>query len=358
MLASLAAASRFARARTPAPSADGGLGTLWSVPEFSLADQHGARVRKSDLAGHVWIADFMFTRCTSVCPMLTARLRLEQRRLIDPSLRFVSFSVDPEHDTTEELRRYAETWGNDQRWLLLRTEPHSLQALVDGMRVLAQSSGDPENPILHTSLFFLVDRAGELRGMYDSNDELALARLVDDARALASGTDTEPRASESAESGRAEFEQLGCAGCHDNPRLAPALEGLWGSVRHAGRRPYRASGRRLHSRVHPRARRQAGVRLSRHHAVLRWRPVRSAAGCARESGAHPGGAREPGDRCHWRKLAAAVARDPVCGMSVRVTTETPHAARDGHEFYFCSEHCKAQFLGAPAALDRIHFTRH
>ena len=71
---------------------------LWAAPEFSLVDQEGAPTSKASLRGRVWIANFIFTRCTSVCPTLTARMRALQRKLPNPELRFVSFSVDPEHD--------------------------------------------------------------------------------------------------------------------------------------------------------------------------------------------------------------------------------------------------------------------
>lgn len=157
------------------------LDEAWRAPHFALADQRGLTVSSRSLRGHPWIASFLFTSCTTVCPRLTAKLRALQQTLTSPTLRFVSFSVDPTHDTVEALHDYAERWGHDARWHLLRTDAQLVHALADGLRVFVRPDS---NDILHTSLFFLVDSAGEVRGLYDSNDAQALARLQRDAQAL------------------------------------------------------------------------------------------------------------------------------------------------------------------------------
>jgi len=157
----------------------------WTAPEFALPDQRGRLLTSAELSGRVWIADFIFTRCTSICPLLTARMRTLQQKLSSPELRFVSFSVDPEHDSVEALHQYAEFWApQEARWHLLRTEHASLHAVLDGMRVIARHSHDPNNAIIHTSLFFLIDRTGRVHGMYDSDDDRALQRLTADADRL------------------------------------------------------------------------------------------------------------------------------------------------------------------------------
>src|SRR4051794_11464825 len=75
-------------------------GSLGRVPAFELTDQLGRKVRTGDLAGSAWVANFVFTRCPSVCPLLTAKFHALQKQLADlPRVRFVSISVDPEYDT-------------------------------------------------------------------------------------------------------------------------------------------------------------------------------------------------------------------------------------------------------------------
>lgn len=167
-------------------SATGALPVLWDAPAFTLTDQNGQAASLEMLAGHVWIADFIFTRCTRVCPLLTAHMRDLQRDLPNPELRFVSFSVDPKGDTVAALREYAKLWAPEEtRWSLLHTEDASLRKLLDGMKLIAEDSSASLGPGMHTSLFFLIDGDGRVRGMYDSHDARALERLVNHASRLA-----------------------------------------------------------------------------------------------------------------------------------------------------------------------------
>ena len=219
----------------------GGGQSSWSVPDFSFLDQHGRQTTKAAFEGKIWIANFIFTRCQAACPLLTAKMRILQRKLAHSELRFVSFSVDPAHDSVDVLRRYAEGWAkHETRWTLFRTEPTSLQRIVDGMRVIAVPNSDPSNPIIHSSLFFLVDGNGEVRGQYDSHGDRALARLVADTQKLLEegpphrDEDTQGQHgsartvphSDPARAGKLEFEAL-CAGCHDHSEIAPSLVGIW-----------------------------------------------------------------------------------------------------------------------------------
>lgn len=306
-------------------------GGPWRVPEFSLADQRGTPLEKRALTGRVWIASFFFTSCTSVCPTLSARVRLLLRRLPDERLRFVSFSVDPEHDTPQALAHYAETWAKGEpRWSFLRTEPSSLSSLVDGMRVVADPTGDPNNPILHTSLFFLIDTAGAVHGMYDSNDEAALDQLVRDTQVLAGSVARETPA--------ARYTELGCAGCHDDPRLAPSLRGIWGrNIALEGGSSVTVDEDYLRESIAaPRARRVLGYPDS----MPAYGSELSAALLDHVVGLAKGMPSEVPDA-----PAAVLERDPICGMSVRVSSGALHAHRaGGREHYFCSESCRERFL--------------
>lgn len=295
-------------------------GVLWAAPEFSLVDQGGAPTSKASLRGRVWIANFIFTRCTSVCPTLTARMRALQRKLTNPELRFVSFSVDPEHDTPEALRRYAASWGkHEPRWALLHTEAESLQRLTDGMRVAVFPSGNAANPIVHTSLAFLVDAAGNVRGLYDTDDDDAQQKLIADALALSGSAP-----SRDSSAGRAQFDALGCAGCHDDAKIAPPLAQL----SQTDDAYLRKSLLEPHAQLVP-----GYLDLMPSYAKdLSDDQLTALVGYVRSLSTS---APVP--------PAARVERDPVCGMSVRVTPETPHAERDGHTHYFCSESCRASF---------------
>lgn len=159
---------------------------LDAVPEFAFVERDGGPVRRADLLGAPWVADFIFTRCVLSCPRLTAQMKRLRERLPD-GVRTVSFSVDPEFDTPEVLLEYAgryQIYGRD--WMFLTGRREEIFALVrDGFRVTASLPEpgqivDPREPILHSTRFVLVDGRGMIRGYYDAFDEEAVARLLGD----------------------------------------------------------------------------------------------------------------------------------------------------------------------------------
>lgn len=165
----------------------GDLPVLGSVPAFTLTERSGKPLGTSDLAGHVWIADFIFTRCPDVCPALTARMALLQETLAAPPdpIRFVSFTVDPLHDTPAVLADYAGRMGARDSWFFL-TGPRDAVAglLKDGFKVAFADDGPREAPITHSDRFVLVDRGLRIRGYYHGGERDDLVRLEHDAGAL------------------------------------------------------------------------------------------------------------------------------------------------------------------------------
>jgi protein SCO1/2 len=336
-------ASAESFAYRPPPSSDA-LPTLWKAPDFSFEDQTGKRRTLEDLGGKVWIADFVFTTCTTVCPLISAKRVLLQRRLLDPDLRFVSFSVDPGHDTPAVLADYARSWNPDERrWLLFSTDEKGLAATAAGMRVALERTGDAADPILHSRMFFLVDRVGQVRGVYDSNDDEALRRLTRDAEKLLGRSGASPAGLDAKATGEELFGALGCAACHDDPKLAPSLAGL------AGRRVELEGGGAVsadaayleESIVAPGSKRVAGyLNLMPSYAnELSPEQLRRLV----EHVQHLAPATDPP-----APSAAAMAIDPVCHMQVRATDEVPHVEHDGTTYYFCSEPCRDRFQKDPA----------
>lgn len=171
------------------------LPALGQVPAFSLTDQTGARVDSKELAGKVWVVDFMFTRCSMVCPRLTNEMmKLQQHLLLeglDPEVRLVSITVDPEHDTPEVLAGYARRYqAQPNLWKLLGGDAKAVErAVVDGFHELMEPAGDggadDSFDILHSSKMVLVDQKGTIRGYYDATSAEEMARLRDDLHRLA-----------------------------------------------------------------------------------------------------------------------------------------------------------------------------
>lgn len=315
----------------------------WEAPALSRPDQDGRQVTSAALRGHVWIADFIFTRCTSACPILSARLVSLQRRLPDPSLRFISFSVDPEHDTPAALKEYAARWhGDEARWRLLANDAASLREIAAGMKVPVQATGDEKDPILHTNRFLLVDQRGVVRGRYDSTDEGELQQLLGDTRALLAGAALAGGAAQvlarDAPDGARLLGELGCLGCHATPQVAPPLAGL--------------SGRRVEL--------AGGQAVSADAAYLRESIVSPAAKVvAGYAPTMPGYAwLEPAQVealvAHLTTLSGGPApqartqeTDPVCKMTVSAGEDTPYAAWRGRTYWFCADGCRRAFVQDP-----------
>lgn len=160
------------------------------VPEFALHDQNASALRPEQLRGKVWIANFIFTRCPDVCPLLTTRMAGVRTQLapVRSDVRIVSFSVDPQNDTPAALKEYALKHGVDQPdWSFLTGPVDQVKSVViDGFKQslsLGPSESGKALGILHGSHFVLVDRQLDIRGFYPSDDE-GILRLTRDARLL------------------------------------------------------------------------------------------------------------------------------------------------------------------------------
>lgn len=145
------------------------------APEFTLTERSGKPVTRDDLKGKVWVASFVFTRCPGPCPQVSgtmARLQKELDLKNSPDLRLVTFTVDPERDTPNELKEYANRYKADpERWLFLtgksESELHGL--LKDGFKVSAQraKNAKPGDEFDHSTRLAVVDKAGTIRGYFD-----------------------------------------------------------------------------------------------------------------------------------------------------------------------------------------------
>ncbi|MEX2222885.1 MAG: SCO family protein [Candidatus Rokuibacteriota bacterium] len=197
----------------PLPTEDSAeaLADFGTVPDFRLTERDGRTVTLADLRGKVWLANFIYTECTETCPIQSLQLQRLQAELADArDLRFVSITVDPNHDTPAVLRRYADRYAADpERWLFLTGPKPAIHALaMDGFKLgvsdapPAARSGVPRWPlgpgpafashgsgglILHSSRFILVDRQARIRAYHRTDDPDSLARLRENLWALLAG---------------------------------------------------------------------------------------------------------------------------------------------------------------------------
>jgi protein SCO1/2 len=169
---------------------------LGTLPAFTLTDQHGHPFGTTDLAGKVWVADFIFTGCQEACPQLTARMREVGRRArnLGPDFHLVSISVDPERDTPERLAAYAARYSaSPLAWSFLTGPAGAIEAAVtggfkEGMgREPARGSNDTDFwQIFHGEHLVLVDRELRIRGYFPATPE-GLDRLMEAIGRVANG---------------------------------------------------------------------------------------------------------------------------------------------------------------------------
>ena len=180
-----------------------------TIPDFQLVNQTGQPFVRRDLSGGIWVANFVFTRCPGVCPLLSTQMSKLQTQLDETnrtSVRLLSFSVDPEWDTPERLSEYAEKHRADlHRWFFLTGEQEAVQQLVtQGFQLSmmnrqavqavqkAQSEGSHTHhsqqqsleQIVHSDRFVLIDPEFRIRAYYRGNAEGLIDHVLHDVDLL------------------------------------------------------------------------------------------------------------------------------------------------------------------------------
>jgi protein SCO1/2 len=164
-----------------------------SVPDFLLTERNGNSVGLAELRGKIWIADFIYTKCTDTCPLQTALMaKLQEEYAAKPDVHFVSFTVDPERDTPDILSVYAEKHRADaKRWYFLTGRRDQVLRLIQegfhlSVAALPQNT-DAGGVIPHTPRFVMVDKQARIRGYYDSREMADFVRLKNDIDMLVKG---------------------------------------------------------------------------------------------------------------------------------------------------------------------------
>ncbi len=184
--------SAFQPTRTIVAKRTGPLQVYGRVSDFKLTERSGDEVSGDDLMGRVWIADFFFTSCAGICPIMSSAMERLQTRLENvEEVTLVSISVDPERDTPERLRQYAKRYHADETgwWFLTGDKKVIYQLSQDSFRLgVEETPPDQRGPevedVLHSSKFVLLDRQSRIRGYYDGDDKDALDLLVADVQEL------------------------------------------------------------------------------------------------------------------------------------------------------------------------------
>lgn len=150
------------------------------IREFHLTERSGEPFFSRQLTGEVWVGSFFFSSCPGICKKQNEYIRSLQKRLADKAPKFVSITTDSVNDTPQELRKYADGIGADSdNWLFLTGNSHLIERIGSEFFHAQASEGH------HSSLFYVVDRWGDIRGSFDWQDikeETEMIRLIDELR--------------------------------------------------------------------------------------------------------------------------------------------------------------------------------
>lgn len=157
------------------------------IAPFSLTNQNGKTVTERDYLDKIYVADFFFTTCPTICPKMTENMgALQKEFLADPQVKFLSYSVTPQIDSVAQLKKYALEKGVvDSKWNLVTGDKKEIYTLArkSYLAVKEQGDGGPYD-MIHTENFILVDPAQRIRGFYDGTDPQAMQTLIADIALL------------------------------------------------------------------------------------------------------------------------------------------------------------------------------
>jgi len=158
-----------------------------TVADFKLINQNGKTITQDDYKGKIYVTDFFFTRCKSICPIMTNNMvKIQEAYLDNDDIMFLSLSVTPDIDSIPILREYANRKGvNDTKWNVTTGDKKHIYELArkSYFAVVEQGDGGLQD-FIHTPNFVLVDKKKQIRGIYDGTEDDEILRLINDIKTL------------------------------------------------------------------------------------------------------------------------------------------------------------------------------
>jgi len=165
-----------------------------TIPDWALTDENDKVFKGESLKGKIYVADFFFTRCGSICPKISSQLtRLQDAFNTQREVQIASFSVDPAHDRPEQLREYAKKYeAKAGKWhFLTGTKTVIYPLALKGYYIPVADASEydkaiktPDETFIHSEKLILVDKEGHIRGFYDGTDKKDVDRLILEIRVL------------------------------------------------------------------------------------------------------------------------------------------------------------------------------
>lgn len=157
------------------------------IADFSLINQNGDTVTQDTYKDKIYVADFFFTTCQTICPIMTGHMVEIQKEIMDDTdIMLLSHSVTPEIDSVAQLKRYAKKKGvNDKKWNLVTGNKKEIYKLARKSYLAVKDDGDGGPfDMVHTENFMLIDKKRQIRGFYDGTNAEDIDKLLDDIEIL------------------------------------------------------------------------------------------------------------------------------------------------------------------------------
>jgi protein SCO1/2 len=160
--------------------------TVYStIPAFKFVNQYADTVTNKSLDGKIYVADFFFTTCPSICPVMHRNmLNVYKEFKADDNFRIISHTIDPKYDTVPVLKKYADKMGiaGNTWWLLHGTKEETYQIAKNYL--ISVQEKNPQGEYIHDGYFVLIDKQKRLRGTYDGTDPAQVTKLIADIKIL------------------------------------------------------------------------------------------------------------------------------------------------------------------------------
>lgn len=154
-----------------------------TINDFTFTNQDNHKISLKDLDGKIYIADFIFLSCPSICPKMTKEIhKVYDAYEQNPNIRFVSYTIDPEHDTVERLKAYSNKLGVDsEKWFFLTGNKDSIYDLAENSYFsIAYADKKAPGGFVHSAGVLLIDKNKHIRGIYDVSQQKESDRLMND----------------------------------------------------------------------------------------------------------------------------------------------------------------------------------
>lgn len=158
-----------------------------TIANFSLTNQNGKTITQDNYKDKIYVADFFFTTCQTICPIMTKNMyEVQKRTITDNDIMLLSHTVTPEIDTVAQLKRYADEKGvNASKWNLVTGDKKQIYELARKSYLAVKDNGDGGPfDMIHTENFILIDKSRQIRGFYDGTDPEEIDRLMEDIKIL------------------------------------------------------------------------------------------------------------------------------------------------------------------------------